>query len=280
MSAKFFDWLSRMQPRQLLMLSGGVAIFIFALLYIVLTFLVREPEENPETTPPEITMQSVVVAARNIDEKVILRNNMLELKDFPEDAVPADAVTDITEVVNKPTRAKIFKGDIITPQKVYSEVAQASFTYSIPPNCRAISIAVNDITGVAGFAKPGDFVDVILVEKNKTSATSRILLQNVLLLSINKNIEEDNKSKKGPESEAVEYANRAINNPTLATLALKPEEVLQLTSATKLGDIYLMLRPLKPDEELAAKTDYTLNSAEVMFDDQTTKIEITYGDQD
>ncbi len=283
MLARFFDWLSKLQPRQLLMLSSGVAIFIFVLLYIALTVLVKEPEliddngEKPDS--PAVTMQSVVVAARNIDEKVILQNEMLELKEFPEDSVPKGAITDVMEIVNKPTRAKIFKGDIITSQKVYSDISKAGFVYSIPENYRAVSIAVDDVTGVAGFAKAGDYVDVVLVEKSNDRATSRILLQNVLLLGVNKNVEKKDQQAPKPGEDVIEYANAAIDNPALATLALKPDEVLKLTSASKLGDIYLTLRPLNAENVGDGNTDYTVNSAKTIFQNNEPQIEIIYGNR-
>ncbi|MBQ7705915.1 MAG: Flp pilus assembly protein CpaB, partial [Selenomonadaceae bacterium] len=189
MFSKFFDWLSGLRPKQLLALAGGAAIFMFILMYAVFYFLIKPtltPVDNGENTTAEekkeeeIKMISVVVAARNIEPKTMLISRLLETQEFPENTLPPDAVTDIAEIANKPARDRIFKGDIITYSKVYRNAAQAGFVGSIPPDCRAVSIHVNEVTGVAGFAKPGDYVDLILVEKDDNSVTSRLLLQNVL----------------------------------------------------------------------------------------------------
>ena len=48
----------------------------------------------------------------------------------------------------------------------------------------------------------------------------------------------------------------AIDNPSIATLALKPDEAMQLISATKLGEIYLMLRPFKPTDMYVDEFEY------------------------
>ncbi len=265
MLSKIFDKLSTMRPRQLLALSIGMAIFIFALMFLGFTLLTKnqvteevkiEPVEEP---PVEIQMKSVVVATRNIEPKVMLTGKMLELKEFPADSVPIDAVTDVTEIVNLPTRAKIFKGDIMTSQKVFKNTEQAGFVGSIPPNCRAVAVNINDVTGVAGFAKPGDYVDVLLVERDDGTATSSVLLQNVLLLSINKSMGIYQPPEKEDET-PINPSARAIDNPAIATLALRPEDVLLLISASKLGEIYLVLRPFHPQSGYDYGADYTAQS--------------------
>ena len=80
------------------------------------------------------------------------------------------------------------QGDVLTDQKVLLDDKQAGFVGMIPPDCRAVSVAINDITGIAGFAKAGDYVDVMVVSdsREKNKVTGEILLQNVLLLAINK----------------------------------------------------------------------------------------------
>ncbi len=265
MFAKFFDKLSTLRPRQLLAIAAGLAVLVFAVFYFTITMLTKNnvaEEEKPveEQPPAEIQMKNVVVATRNIEPKVMLTAKMLEVKELPVDSVPVDAVTDITEIVNLPTRAKIFKGDVMTAQKVYKNLEQAGFVGSIPPDCRAVSVNINDVTGVAGFAKPGDYVDVLLVERDEGLVTSSILLQNVLLLSINSDMGVNPPPENEDSDAPVNPAAEAIENPAIATLALKPDDVLQLVSASQIGEIYLMLRPLRPQSERVYSTDYTVQS--------------------
>ena len=293
MLPRFFDWLSKLTPQRLLALAAGLAVFIFFLLFFALTTLTKysapipaDLEENPpKEVETEVKMRNVVVAKRNIDPRMMISEEMLELKEFREDTIPSDAVTEMAKVVDKPARAKIFKGDMITTQKLYNDPSQAGFIYTIPPDCRAVSVGINDITGVSGFAKPGDYVDVVLVEKLDTSATSTIILQNVLLLSINKNmgIYGNPKAKSKVESEEnVNYDTIAIDNPALATLALRSDEVLKLISASKLGEIYLMLRPIGAWDEYGYGTEYTFESIktpppEPPAEETPSQIEIIYG---
>ncbi len=266
---KFFDMLSNLRPKQLLALAGGLAILVFLIFYLALTFYIKTLiPVNPEPAEPideeginkEIKMKTVVVAAGNIEPKSMLISRLLETQEFPEDTLPRDAVTDIADIANKPAKERIFKGDVITYSKVYQNPDQAGFVGSIPPECRAISININDATGVSGFAKPGDYVDVILVEKTDELVTSRLILQNVLLLSINQNMGVNGNAENEEDESTVNPETKAIDNPALATLALRPEEVLELVSAAKLGEIYLMLRPLVPQSDYITGAQYTLET--------------------
>lgn len=266
---KFFDWLSNIRPRQLLALAGVSAILVFIIMYLALTIFFKPDIKDfdntntnvEETKEPEIKMRTVVIAARNIEPKTMIISRLLETAEFPENTIPADAITDINEVVNKPARESILKGDIITQSKFYRNAAMAGFVGSIPPDCRAVSINVNDTTGVSGFAKPGDYVDLILVERTDKIVTSRLLMQNVLLLSINQNMGVQNNSEEDEANESsVNPETKAIENPALATVALRPEEILELVAATKLGDIYLMLRPLVPQSDYITGAEYTIET--------------------
>ena len=278
MLGRVFDWLSNLRPRQLFLLAGASAIIIFCIMYIGLKhFSTQVPlpisiGEEEAGQVPEVQMVNVVVAARNIEAKSMIVGSMLATKEVPQDQVPPESVFDPSEIVNKPARIRILKDEIITQPQVYRNIEQSGFVGSIPPDCRAVSIQVNDVTGVAGFAKPGDYVDVLMIESDetKTSATSRLILQNVLLLSINKSMTYDAppaqpEQQQGGEGEqpaesTVNPATQAIENPALATLAIRPDEVLQLVSASKIGEIYLMLRPLVPQGDYYTGAEYTMDS--------------------
>ena len=282
MFGKFFDWLSNLRPRQLFLLAAAAAVIIFCIMYIGLKKFsssnmplpVNVGQEVPAQIP-EIKMKSVVVARRNIEAKSMIVGSMLETKEFPENALPPDAVTDVAEIANKPAKIRIMMGEVITHAKVYRNIEQSGFVGSIPPDCRAVSINLNDVTGVAGFAKPGDYVDVLLIETTDDVVTSRLILQNVLLLSINKSMNADQAQsqpppqqqkqqqqgqQQQPQESTVNPATQAIAKPALATLALRPDEVLQLVSASKIGEIYLMLRPLVPQGDYYNGAEYTIES--------------------
>lgn len=258
MTAKILKYLNNLNVRQVLILAGVAAAMMFAAIYIFFSIYTAK-EVSPETeitTSEKPALIAVVVAKSDITPRIKIREEMLEVKEIPEKDVPSGAILDKAEIIDLPAKITILAGDVITSRKLYKSSEQSGFVGTIPPDCRAISIHVNDVTGVAGFAKPGDYVDLLLVENNSTSATTNIILQNVLLLSINQNMNRDDVEVNGEKN-----SNAAIANPSIVTLALRPHEALKLVSATKLGDIYLMLRPARPLDMYVEGMEYKVISA-------------------
>lgn len=252
MILKILKHLNNLNIRQVLILAGVAAGLMFTAIYLFLNaYTAKEVEQvREEVIEEQLRLKTVVVAKTDIAPRIKIKEEMLEVKEMSEDSVPSDAITEKEKILEKPAKVTILAGDVITSRKIYKSEEQTGFVGTIPPDCRAISIHVNDITGVAGFAKAGDHVDLMLVENDGTSATSNIILQNVLLLSINQNMERE----KADEQSAIE-------NPSIVTVALRPHEALKLASATKLGEIYLMLRPARPLENYVEGMEYKVISS-------------------
>lgn len=254
MFSKMLSWLNDIKPRQLLILAGSVMLLMFLFAYAFLSWWTEKEAEEivEEQAPPVVNMRTVVTARVDIPAMTPIKSEMLELKEVPEDYAPSDAFSDFSRLKDTSSKAPIFAGDVITERKLSAEVKDAGFVGKIPPDCRAVSISVNSLTGVDGFAKSGDKVDLLLVESKDYSATTNIILQDVLLLSINQNYGEDSVNVNG---------NSAVQNPSIATVALMPNDILRLVSASKLGEIYMILRPKNPTQKYWDDVAYTVKSA-------------------
>ena len=259
MLQKIINKLNDLRPRQLLILALAAGFLMFLSIIVAMNFVTKkEVAVMPvveKAAPPPIEKKSVVVAKVNIPPRTRIQENMLQIKEVPVDLVPEGVITSFDEVKNVQVRASIFSGDILTVQKVFNAQANEGFTGDIPADCRAISINVTEVTGVAGFAKPGDKVDLLLVEKDKYSATTNIILQNVPLLSVNQDTDGSNLLD---ENGIVKSS--AISNPTIATFALPPQDIMKLIAAVNLGEIYMMLRPAHPQSNYVDEMQYTLES--------------------
>ena len=262
MLQKIINKLNDLRPRQLLVLAAAAGFLMFVTIIMAMNLITKQEVsvappvvEEKAPPPPEIKKKSVVVAKVNIPPRTRIQENMLQMKELPVDMVPEGAIDNLDSVKGVQVRVTIFSGDILTVQKVFNETANEGFVGEIPPDCRAVSINVTEVTGVAGFAKPGDKVDLLLVEKGQYSATSNILLQNVPLLSVNQDmtgsniIDESGIAKPSP-----------ISNPSIATFALPPNDILKLVAASKLGEIYMMLRPANPQSNYVEAMEYTIES--------------------
>ena len=250
--------LEKLTPRGLLLLSAAAGLLTCALIYMVLSNV--KPDAKVEDKP-DLTMVKVVSAKADIPERTELKEEFLRVMEVPQAAVPEDAVKEMSEVLGKPTRTKIYSGDILTGRKVFPDQKEAGFPGIIPSDCRAVSLQIDDVTGVAGFALPGDYVDVMLVSEKLQDGrvTGEVVMQNVLLLSINKIAEPV--AAGGGEKDKEKKSSRipAIDNPATATLAVHPEEVIRLTVAAQVGKVYLALRPFRPSNRYITDTTYALD---------------------
>ena len=268
---RFSNFMERFTPRQLLLLCCVIALVVFLLIYFMLTRLTADKPKSP-AQPANI---QIVVAQKDIAPREVVRENMLLLKEMPSNAVPAGAVRRTTDVIGKPAKVGIVQGEIITGQKMYNSMQDAGLSGRIPPDCRAVTVGISDVTGVAGFAQPGDYVDVMVVsgqvEPNKI--TSELVLQNVLLLAINKSANQAssappqqknaNNQNQGQQQgqQAANNNVKAVGNPATATLALTPEDSLKLAAKAQLGQVYLALRPFRPAVPNSEETYYSVTKA-------------------
>ncbi len=242
----------------------SLAVFVSCMLGL-LVYMSLSGEETAASGGPKVEMVKVVVAKQDIPERTIIKDNRQKVVDMPADIVPEEAVRDVNEITGSPTSVAVQQGDILTTKKIYADVRMAGFTGTIPPNCRAVSVAITDITGVSGFAKPGDYVDVMVVSGTKeTGLRGEILLQNVQLLAINKTggpVVDDDTDKKSTSSKKDDDEG-AIKGDSdtmaTATLALPLDEALKVATASQKGTIYLVLRPVAPTDIFTINTDYMI----------------------
>ena len=265
----FADLSEKITYRHWVLLEGIASLVLGLLVFAGLNGMGANEEAKPVNTI------HVVVAKQDIAPKTIIKESMVEIREVPVSMVSDDAVREVSDIINKPAKVEILKDDIISTRKVLMDITMAGFTGDIPPECRAISIAITDVTGVAGFAKPGDYVDVMLIAKGEEKMTGRIVLQDVLLLAINKNTEQKQKAtgdgssgdtkKTGDSVDSNNQSDKknadapkagAISDLATATLALLPEDALKLITEAQEGTLYLALRPYKPRDKFTTDTRY------------------------
>lgn len=280
---KIQQFLEKITYKQLV----GIAV-AFSCLMGILVYVGLSSQEQPaqqQAAAPVQTVQ-VVVAAKDIPDRTIVTDDMVKVVDMPANLVPEGAYDTLSDVLNHPTSTSVAAGDVMSDKKVYADIRMAGFAGTIPPNCRAITIAISDITGISGFAKPGDRVDVMLVTTDKQDGTvrSEVLLQNVLLLAVNKNAEGNSASADTSNSadsstdagdstgndsakQAIQAQKQAVQtvatatgpvNMASVTLALPMDEALRIAASAQAGTLYLVLRPLDPTQPVVGDWEYEI----------------------
>lgn len=180
----------------------------------------------------------VVVAKVDIPPKTKITADMVRQIQVPSDYVQSQAMRDINMVVGITSREFIANSEQITERQLVLGDKPAGFSGLIPADKRAVTIAVNDISGVAGMIKPGDYVDVVATFDSNTVGdhVSKIMLQNILVLAVNRTTET------GTAEETKDQKTSAKTASTV-TLAVTPAEATELTLTENKGKVHLALRP-------------------------------------
>lgn len=259
------EFLDKITYRQWVVAAGAVSILLGLMVYFAMSGDDEKAAEKPQTN-----LVQVVAAKQDIPERTVVKEDMLKVVEVPSELVPEGAFRDVADAVDHPTSTAIQQGDIMTSRKVYVDIRMAGFTGIIPPDCRAVTIPINDVTGVSGFAHPGDYVDIMIISGTKENGINgRIILQDVLLLGINRTADlpntptgdsskKDGDKKDDASAQNVGNVNTKASSDTMATatVALKPADALKLAAASQEGTLYLVLRPFKPRDMYTFDTDY------------------------
>jgi pilus assembly protein CpaB len=137
------------------------------------------------------TEKAVVVAKKNIKELDILDESNLTLINVPSKFVQPGTSSTINDFKSALAIAPINEGEQITRTKVTQLGARTGLARQIAVGKRAMTIRIDDNSGVAKLIKPGDRVDVLATidpsgSGNKLFLESRTILQDVLILATGK----------------------------------------------------------------------------------------------
>ncbi|BDG01205.1 Flp pilus assembly protein CpaB [Anaeromyxobacter oryzae] len=185
----------------------------------------------------------IVVAAVDIPIATPIKAEWLQQVDWPATARPEGAVADPAALVNQVCVVTVYRGEPVLSAKLASGAgARSGLATLVPEGMRAVAVRVDEVVGVAGFIHPGDHVDVIVTMQPRQEApfVSKIVLQNIKVLAVGKDIEHRGKDAR----EAVPV--------TVATLTVTSEEAERLALSASKGHILLALRGLT--DELYADT--------------------------
>ncbi len=240
-----------MQPRQQ---TGGryKALLIFgisltaAVAAVFLVFRVVQLAQQEVAKAREApTTVSVVVAVRDLNVGVTIGEEDVALRSMGAETVPPDGVFHTLEEFGvRVPRERILANEIVREQRLALADAGVGLNAIVSPGKRAMSVAVDAETGVAGFIQPGNYVDVIVtIRPDDTEGekrwASKAFLQGIKVLAVGQRTDATSEGKNAPKSGLKSKSTR--EKPTV-TLELDLEQAEELALSATRGDIHLVLR--------------------------------------
>jgi pilus assembly protein CpaB len=180
-----------------------------------------------------VSASRVVVAAVDIELGSRINPQMLTTVEWPAGSVPSGAFGEVKALQDRVARVGIPRGDAVLDRKLAPPGTTGGLSAVIAEGKRAMTVRVNDVVGVAGFALPGNYVDVMVntqqdrARSEGPSQISMTVLEQVLVLAV------------------AQEANRDDTKPRVVsavTLELSPADAEKLDLARSVGTLSLVLR--------------------------------------
>ncbi len=177
----------------------------------------------------------IVVAAADISLGQRLAPEMFKLAEWPADSVPKGAFVDPQKLSGRVLKSNLLMGEPVSEAKLAPNGTLGGLSALISEGKRAITVRVNDVIGVAGFALPGNYVDIIVSTQKdpqpggemREQSISKIVLERILVLAVAQEVNRD------------ETKPKVVN---AVTLEVTPEQAEKLDLARSVGTLSLALR--------------------------------------
>ena len=221
----------------------------------VLTWLLYSSTKAPRAEKT-VTIQA---AAHDMPAGTRLQKGDLKTVRVPEADVPKAAILDEKLALDRPLLFPVSANEPITASKIAGLGGAEGLPASIDIGKRAISVPINDTSGVSGLIQPRAHVDVLFTRPGSMAeAVTTTIMEDVVVLAIGRNTETTTASSAAAAAAAAQTTNRTTAQA--ATLLVTPEQARKIELAKNQGKLSLALRnPL--DHTVAADTSATTAQA-------------------
>jgi len=216
-----------MKPKTMLLMAVAIGCGLAA------SYMTSRLLAERNTNPTEEAKVTVLVAKTKVPAWVLLKQpeKYFEEKEVPESIAPKKGLKELSKIKDQRLSQALSEGEYVLEDKLVNP-EQVGLIAKLPPGMRAIALKVNAESLAGGFVLPGYRVDVVSTTRGGSESTSKIILQNMLVLAVDTIANRDNQTT-------------SMLGSTV-TLAATPEEAQRLSLAAAMGDLRLTLRT--PDD--------------------------------
>lgn len=170
----------------------------------------------------------VVVAAHDIPVGTRLQEGMLKSVRWPSATPIKDPLNNLQAAVGRVVNMAVFQDEPLVLGKLAPVGEKGGLSAQIRDGQRAVTVKVNEVIGVAGFALPGNFVDVMVNTTDQLNhPLSKIVLERIQVLAVAQDITT-------PEGKP-----KVVN---AVTLEVSPAQAEAIDLARSIGTLSLVLR--------------------------------------
>ncbi len=243
-----------MNNNVLKILAGVLALgaVIVALIGIRLSGTPSAPAATSASAPAPAASARFVVAARDIQAGRMLESADLQLETAT--SPPQGSLGSTQQALGQVSSRDITKGAPV----LMDALAPESLSALLQPGERAVAVQVDEVIGVGGFAKPGDFVDVLqfmgATRENQDTSFAQVLVRRARILTFGDATQIDQapttasdqatqEAMRETGAQAALQARERRQSLRSAVLAVRESDASALMLAANTGLLRLALRP-------------------------------------
>lgn len=195
------------------------------------------------SAPQSEKTSKIAAAARDMAAGTRLRAADLKQVEVAARNLPRFAVLDPKTVDGRVLLYPVNLNEPLTTNKLSATGGAEGLPATIEPGMRAVSIPITDVSGVAGLIQPRSRVDVLFTRPGSMAeALTTVVLEDVSVLSINRNTEVVPTAAPGATPAPAPAANLSVTQTRAVTLLVTPEDARKLELAKNQGRLSLALR--------------------------------------
>ncbi|CAN5213802.1 hypothetical protein BH10CYA1_BH10CYA1_43790 [soil metagenome] len=187
-------------------------------------------EKQKELDAKYSAKATVVYAIKDIPEGQTIPSEALEERQIEQSKVPEDALTTASLASGRVTKYGVASGQIVSQHDLQAQSQNLSFDARLKTGFRAVTFAVDNNSGVAGFISPESHIDIIGMVGSGVDTKAKPILSDVEVIAVGQTFL------------------RSTGNTTAAspassvTVAVTPEDTTKLIKAVLASKLYLSLR--------------------------------------
>ncbi len=136
-----------------------VGVFLAIVAFVAVLFL--SPRDGTQTNQPP-TEAATVIATQDIPLGARITAAMVTIQQKPLAGRDVDAFGDTSQVLGQTVRQPVVKDAAITARTLTGGRPGQILDIRVPPGRRAITVQVDQVTGVGTVIKTGDYVDMVI----------------------------------------------------------------------------------------------------------------------
>ena len=176
-----------MNKKALMIIVGSIACGVIAVLLV--NFYIKRQEKR---LYKGMNMVPVLVMAEDVSANTVLEMGMVAKRDVPEKYVHGNAIhpKDVKLIAGQILNFPLKRGDTLLwtdlgQEEEIKQLRHKGLAGTITLGERALTVPVDQVSGVAGHLKPGDHIDILCTVRDQETGeeATLTLLQNITILA-------------------------------------------------------------------------------------------------